>query len=298
MDDKTIKEQISSLESYLRLDFSDGYKEFLLSRQQSNYIRKGFIIKGINDESVVSKFLDIGSESNVYSVIQILKTYDGLYEKKLIPFAVDVFGNFICLLLSEINYGKVYFVSHGIDVREGFDFENNEVSPDFESFISSLEDIDYEDEYVDDLTQIIRDGKKKLLIKKLNEGLDPNTINESNRSILEEALFAEKHDIVSLLIEYGADFEQFFPKMTGFLNKPLLIQIYSSFKAPNLLYNGMNPIMFAFLRDKYSLIKELVKLGVSIDHSNPKWEEIIRRSISMNKTEGIDFLRQNGFEIS
>ena len=134
---------IAEVESRLGFRLPAQYRDFLLAHNGGRPEPRRFAISSEkpDDRSVVHWFFCV-KEGNAYDLLTWARRTADRIPPELLPVAIDPFGNLICLSVSGVNVGKVYFWDHEKEAREGEPpgYDNVYLVADsFQEFLDSLE---------------------------------------------------------------------------------------------------------------------------------------------------------------
>ncbi|MBU8573803.1 SMI1/KNR4 family protein [Bacillus pumilus] len=101
-----------------------------------------------------------GLEQNDYDIREAIKTYKEQLPEQIIPIADAEGGDLICLDVSEINQGKIYFWDHELRDREQDLFL---IADTFTEFIDGLFVVEDEDSDIEDIDIQLSDDLLKML---------------------------------------------------------------------------------------------------------------------------------------
>lgn len=119
----------------------------------------------------------------------------------LMPFADDPFGNILCIGVKGDVKGEIYFWDH--EVCEDGDWTDIvKISDSFTLFLNSLfEYIDLDETVID---EIVRNTNIKKLEELLESGFSLETVDEFDRTIIENASIAANNKLIIFLHSRGA----------------------------------------------------------------------------------------------
>ncbi len=178
----------------------NDYLDFL-KRCNGGYVRDTVLfISNDEGETLISSFYGQDHGQNYGALTEMSIQYKDRIPHNLLPIAGDQLGNQICIGVEAPILGQIFFWDHELESIDG----NNAVTylaEDFKNFIESL----YEDVSIDPIDQLIKnediDGLNELILK----GYDLNKKDENDCTLLEKAVIKNKINIVSFLIEKGAN---------------------------------------------------------------------------------------------
>lgn len=127
------EKEILSLESQLEIKYPKDYFELVLSSDEASPSLDCWDIPNGEKEKVFDHLISLSSDNinNVFNTYSILKSEFGI--SKLIPFAVDPYGNYLCFTKNDM---KIYFYDCG--AYDNQEYIGEYVADSFEEFISSL----------------------------------------------------------------------------------------------------------------------------------------------------------------
>lgn len=135
---------IISFEKYLNCNFSNEYKEYLLSTNGGISNKKIFLFPGTKDGSSVHHWYGIRSEDH-FSLLLSVKKKGIRYPDNMIAISDDAFGNLILLSVKGRDHGKIYFWDHEMESNddETPDYSNlTLISDSFKEFMNGLKSED------------------------------------------------------------------------------------------------------------------------------------------------------------
>ncbi|MDG5471409.1 SMI1/KNR4 family protein [Jeotgalibacillus sp. ET6] len=117
------------------------YIEFLRHRN-GGYVNNSFSTYYKNEEQtfILTSMFGLGSDDDL---LNLFKTYKNRIPDTCIPIGRDAGGNLVCLNLSEVNYGYIYFWDH----EEELNYEERKIASNdlyfiadsFKEFLNSIE---------------------------------------------------------------------------------------------------------------------------------------------------------------
>jgi len=137
--------EIDEFEIQLGNLLPDDYKKFLLKFNGGFPEKKIFHIDDQQGEDILSVLYGIDKENKTREHLTLAYNFNFLridLPQNILPIGHDPGGNYICMSLSEDNYGKIYFWDHEVpnEDKNGKTNYNNMylIAEDFNVFIDNL----------------------------------------------------------------------------------------------------------------------------------------------------------------
>ena len=114
--------QLSKIEMEINSPLPKEYRKFLLKNNGGKPKPSIFPIKSypISSRSESQSFLCINS-GDVYDLSKYIKRYKKRIPHDMLPIAIDLAGNLICIVFTGTDLGKIYFWDHENEVEEGLE---------------------------------------------------------------------------------------------------------------------------------------------------------------------------------
>jgi len=147
-------------------------------------------------------FYGIGASLKSDDLAEVIQIFKGRIRNSLIPIAADSFGNQICLGLHGSRKGKVYFWDHESE-RLLFKFRSlTLVANSFKGFIDGI--YEYIDPNESRIEKIVRLGSRIELESLLDSGYDIESVDEYDRTIIENCAISAQDELIEYLFSRGA----------------------------------------------------------------------------------------------
>lgn len=195
-------ERLGEFEAKYSLKLPDDYRTFLLDHNGGK--PKPNINK--NPETDIQWIYGIHHAEYWASLEEHIATYENRIPSKTVPIANDSLGNLFLLSLREETYGEIWFWDHEneSDTSGKEYYDNIEVSASsFKDFLTNL--YEWIDEKETEIDRILRTNDLNALNELLDSGYKLNSLDEYNRSLIENAVIKNRFDIVKLAVQKGAD---------------------------------------------------------------------------------------------
>lgn len=117
-------DEIYRVEKKFGIQLPEGYRDFLLSHNGGFPINPKFKFRlpsGRFSDSLVNRFLAIydGEYSNFETFFSDYKQHQNRIPAELVPIAYDPFGNLVCIGVSGVMLGEVFFWDHENEKDDG-----------------------------------------------------------------------------------------------------------------------------------------------------------------------------------
>ena len=184
----------------------EQYREFLICHNGGKPVPSDFVISRRQGEDSVKQFYGLNNGPTYQRLNENYELYVDRIPSYVIPIGSDNFGNNICIGINGKNKGKVFFSNYYIQggILKRLLFGRVKIlSESFNEFMDSL--FEWIDPEETEIGRIIRtndiDGLKSLIAS----GFDIETLDEYDRTPIENASISAKNDIIKLLFETGAN---------------------------------------------------------------------------------------------
>ncbi len=184
------------------------YERFLMEHNGGVPRRRVFDTPGDDSKtSVISCFCGLGVDTD-HDLQAEFDNYRKRLVRGIVPIGYDVFGNLLCLGLNKKNYGRIFFWRHELETEPPKWSTLIEVGPSFAPFFASLRRLqEDEDEDNDTLKHLCKQGTFAELSDALKSGLNPNSKVRSGHSLARVCASAGDLEKVKLLVQAGASLE-------------------------------------------------------------------------------------------
>lgn len=197
-------EDLAAFEARRGMQLPADYRRFLLAHNggapEPNTI--DFVAQGIPTSSDVSAFYGLHAGESWASLAWNMDSFEGRILPEGLPIAGDSGGNQYVLIVQGARRGQVFFWDHEQETDPPGDENMSLVAASFTAFTHRLYEYVPPDESV--VRGIVRrndlDGLKRLLA----EGYDVETVDEYNRTLIENAAIHNRTALIQLLFDRGA----------------------------------------------------------------------------------------------
>lgn len=199
------QEALTAFEEKHSFRSPEDYRRFLLDHNGGKPDPKtvDFVQDGAANSSDVQYIYGIHDGEYWASLEWHLDTYNGRIVDKGLPVAGDSGGNQYVLIVRGKTTGQVYFWDHELETDPpGYD-NMSYVAASFTEFCEKL--YEYIDPDETEEERIIRENDLEALKTLLDSGYDIETLDEYDRTMIENAAIRNRVDIIKMLFDEGAN---------------------------------------------------------------------------------------------
>jgi hypothetical protein len=199
------EQTLDEFERAQRIRLPSDYRTFLLKHNGGDPRPHGtvdFVEYGKENSTIIQYFYGLHGGKDWASLQSNVDVYSGRLVRKALPIANDSCGNLFLLLVGGFKRGRVYFWDHEQE-RERPTYANMSlVGRTFDAFAAMLYEYVPADE--SDGERIIRMNDVVGLRALLESGFDIETLDEFDRSLIENAVIHNRTEIINILHANGA----------------------------------------------------------------------------------------------
>ena len=209
--DPISKSELEAFEDKLGIDLPADYRSFLLEHNGGDYPATVSTPYGLDNPK--SAFIGVFYGLNAQDDFDLLDAYEVLCEQLplgILPIGDDDGGNEICLVVTEQDYGSIWFWHHELSQNTGWPPLNSDRLAD--SFAELYGSLQYYLPFCEEVWQetspafmAAERGDANALSSILDDGFDIESRNNRGQTLLACAARARQSQIVRMLLERGAN---------------------------------------------------------------------------------------------
>lgn len=305
--EKLSEEKLNAFEQEHQVRFPAEYRAFLLHHNGGTPEPQTFCGKGEKEPSEVCQyFLGIGMKQKTGDLAWALEIYCDEEERRMprrmLPIAMDAFGNMICLATAGKDAGKVYFWNHEEEDPEPSQkdpVENNlsVLADSLEQFLNQFaEDAEEKQAKRQVLSwfKMIKAGDLAAVAAWLDQGGNPNEQDKNFNRPVAVAVEAGETEIVELLLDRGASHEMALASACNETDVPLMKLILTHGKRKAVIVPTYVFQDVLSDSDDLSLIELFLDAGAPLNSKLQRGHALYHATEDSARPEVIQFLLKRG----